>query len=126
MLIPTLAGCSGKTPAATSDTGTGTVTATSPITDPTAPDAATLLSENRYAAASLEQVELLIQKYYNKRTHTVKTSLTDSHPSLFAHPGKEGSNLFPLSPFSFLFPFGKRFPVYDSPGAVPLLKKGIL
>ncbi|MGM9681575.1 MAG: glycoside hydrolase family 76 protein [Eubacteriales bacterium] len=81
MLITAFAGCSGKTPDDKTLFGSNT-SATSPdAPGSTAPDPAALLSENRYAAVSLEQAEQLISKYYNKRTHTVKTSLTDSNPA---------------------------------------------
>lgn len=101
MLLSALAGCSGKTPADGTTAGSETSVTTPEAPKSETPDPAVLLSENGYATASLEQVELLISKYYNKRTHTVKTSLTDANPAYiwpvasFLEALSEAYNLYP-------------------------------
>lgn len=60
-----------------------------------------MLSENKYAAAALEQVEMLIAKYYDKPRHMVKTSLSDSYP---AYVWPVASFLEALSEMYILYP----------------------
>lgn len=76
LLLPTLLACGGSAEDATTTT-TAPITTDAPEAEPTPDEYAALLASNPYGAPAETLMEQTIKKYYNKRTHTVKASLTD-------------------------------------------------
>ncbi len=72
-LLPTMLACGDETVATT----TVATTEAPPVED--TPDYAALQAANPYAKVGESLMEATIQKYYSKRNHTVKTSLTDNN-----------------------------------------------
>lgn len=73
-LLPTVLACGGTKPAET--TADTTSAATGENEEP-APDYAALLASNPYGAPAETLMVETIEKYYNKRTHTVQTDLNN-------------------------------------------------
>jgi hypothetical protein len=72
MLLPTLMACTKQEEGSTTTT---TVTTAKP--EEPAPDYAALLASNPYAKAAETLMEETIDNYYNKRTHTIRFTLTN-------------------------------------------------
>ena len=79
MLLPTMLSCSGETAVTTAASTTPGVTTEAPEVELSPDQYAALLSSNPYAAPAEELMEQTIKKYYNKRSHSVKASLTDGN-----------------------------------------------
>ena len=73
MLLPALIACTDK---GGKDTTTTTATTTATPEEPK-PDYAALLASNPYAKAAETLMEETIDNYYNKRTHTIRFTLTN-------------------------------------------------
>ncbi len=74
MLLPTLMACGGENTVTTTAAST-----TAPAQSQVEPDREALLAANPYAAPGEKLMVETIRKYYTKRTHTVKASLTDGN-----------------------------------------------
>ncbi len=94
LLLPSFAACSNSKQIASSTETSVETSGEQPV------DQMILLAENRYANASLEQILSICSEYYSRRTHILKTSLTNS----------EAATLWPVA--SFLEALAETYRLY--------------